>query len=152
MRVQAETAPKTPLGIKAFDEAAGVTGILNGTEPVIFVYHAVQGIIDADGTPTAQVRLRGWPYDTGPQDITFAPPMEKRSFATLKPPPWDVLKANDVVRRAEKSRSWWLRAMPRATITGTAAMSIRRTRSSRREFLISPALRYGRLPAAMNLR
>lgn len=97
--LQAEVEPRAPLGIKAFHAERGITGYLNGTEPVRLVYRKSEGIAYADGVPTAQVELTGWPYDSGPQDIAFAPSLKMRDWPSLRPPKWDVLTAKQVKYR-----------------------------------------------------
>jgi len=94
--IQADTIPRTPLGIKVFNADNGITGFIHGTEPVRLTYRKSDSTALADGTPTAKVTMRGWPYDEGPRGLTLAPPIKRRDFACLRPPSWDVLKAKDV--------------------------------------------------------
>jgi glycogen debranching enzyme len=101
--VYAEQIPKQPIGVKFFDETQGVTGFLRGQEPVHVVYVPARETVYVGGTPTAKVKLHGWPYDKGPQQIKLAAPITRTDFASLKPPSWDVLTAKDVLRKGEKS-------------------------------------------------
>ncbi|MBU1984415.1 hypothetical protein KJ815_08395 [bacterium] len=102
--LQAETEPASPISIKVFHPQNGITGVLRGTDPVRLVYRPDKEIAYADGTPTAKVKLTGWPYDEGPKDLTFAPPIRTRDFAALRPPPWDILKTEEVLLAPNKSR------------------------------------------------
>lgn len=96
VELQAEQAPKYPLPVKFFDVARGITGEINTTDPLRVVYRAKDGYMLVDGNPTAQLKLTGWPYDKGPQDLKFAPPIKKLDFASLKDPDWEILTGEDV--------------------------------------------------------
>lgn len=101
--LRAEREPPSEIGIKVFDETRGVTGFLRGTDPVHLVYVARDSIIYADGAATAQVRISGWPYDAGNRDLRFSRTITRRTFASLLPPPWDILTAQDVLRKAPRA-------------------------------------------------
>ncbi|MBK6765042.1 MAG: hypothetical protein IPG71_01670 [bacterium] len=94
--LQAVETPKYPLPVKFFSIDRGITGQINTTEPLHIVYRERDGYMLADGNPTAQLKLTGWPYDKGPKDIAFAPPIKKFDFASLRDPEWDVLTGKDV--------------------------------------------------------
>jgi glycogen debranching enzyme len=102
--LQAETEPRVPLGIKAFDPDQGITGYLNGTDPVHLVYRTHDGIAYADNVPTAKVTLKGWPYDAGARDLTLALPIKKRDFASLRPPSWDMLTAEQALHSSQSAK------------------------------------------------
>lgn len=95
--------PVVPIGIKAFDEHDGITGYLGKADTVHLVYRVKEGVAYADGAPAAKFRMKGWPYDKGNPAIKFAPPIKHEKFATLAPPPWDVLTAKEVIRRNESA-------------------------------------------------
>ncbi|NUO20056.1 hypothetical protein HUU59_11460 [bacterium] len=96
--LKAETAPKSPLPVKFFDVARGITGEINTTDPLHVVYRHKDGYMLVDGKPTAEYKLTGWPYDKGPQDLKFAPPIKKLDFASLKDPDWKILTGKDIHR------------------------------------------------------
>jgi glycogen debranching enzyme len=98
--VYAEQVPKQPIGVKFFDAEQGVTGYIRGQEPVHVVYIPARETVYVSGTPTAKVKLHGWPYDKGPQQIKLAAPITRTNFTSLKPPPWDVLTARDVFAKS----------------------------------------------------
>ena len=93
--------PAAPVGIKVFDEHNGITGYLNEADTIRFVYRQKEGIAYADGHPTAQLKMTGWPYDKGNQDIKLASPIKQQKFITLAPPPWDVLTAKEALDRTD---------------------------------------------------
>ncbi len=94
--VKALTTPQSPLPVKFFDVARGVTGEINTTDPLRVVYRRNDGYMLVDGKPTSQKILEGWPYDGGPNDLEFAPPITKLDFSSLKDPEWKVLKGKDI--------------------------------------------------------
>jgi len=96
IELQAKITPKYPLPVKFFDIARGITGEINTTDPLRVVYRKSDGYMLADGKPTAQFKLTGWPYDKGPKDLTFAPPIKKLDFASLKDPDWETLTGKDI--------------------------------------------------------
>lgn len=98
VELQAEREPPKPVGIKVFDAKRGITGLMRGAEPVRLVYRKSNETVYADGTPTAQVKMTGWPYDAGPRDLHLAEPVKPRDFAVLRPPPWDILTPSEALR------------------------------------------------------
>ena len=100
-----EQKPAHAIGIKVFDERSGITGYLNEADTIHFVYKKKEGIAYADGMPTAQLKMTGWPYDKGNPQIKLAPPIKHQKFATLAPPPWDVLTAKEALASNVKARN-----------------------------------------------
>jgi len=96
IELNAEQAPMRPLPVKFFDIARGITGEINTTDSLRVVYSKSNGYMLVDGKPTSQHTLTGWPYDKGPQDLSFAPPIKKLDFASLKDPEWVVLTGQDI--------------------------------------------------------
>ncbi|MCB9357814.1 MAG: hypothetical protein H6506_04040 [Calditrichaeota bacterium] len=95
IELQAQATPTRSVPVKFFDVMRGITGEINTTEPLRIVYRAKDGYMLADGKPTAQFKLAGWPYDQGPKDLAFAPPIKTLDFAALKDPEWEVLTGRD---------------------------------------------------------
>ncbi len=103
IELQAQTTPKYPLPVKFFDVARGISGQINTTDLLRVVYRKKDGYMLADGQPTAQHKLTGWPYDKGPQDLKFAPPIKKLDFASLQDPEWEILTGKDILCDIETS-------------------------------------------------
>lgn len=96
VEVTALETPKYALPVKFFDAARGITGEINTTDPVRVVYRKKDGYMLYNGQPTSQKMLTGWPYDKGPNDLAFAPPIKKLDFASLKDPDWKILTGKDI--------------------------------------------------------
>jgi glycogen debranching enzyme len=118
--LKAETVPSTPLAVKIFDADSGITGFLNGTDSVRLVYRVRERVAYADNVPTAKLTLRGWPYDSGPRDLTLAKPIKMRGWPALRPPSWDVLKSDEVLRPARNVKEIVSAADPQGDDNGGA--------------------------------
>jgi hypothetical protein len=91
-----EQKPAMPLPVKFFDIEKGITGLIKSDDPLHVVYRKKDGVCLADGVPTAQVKLTGWPYDKGPKELELAKPITRKDFVSLKDPAWDILTGRDI--------------------------------------------------------
>ncbi|MCC6477297.1 hypothetical protein IT157_09615 [bacterium] len=91
-----EQKPTTPLAVKFFDIEKGITGLIKTDDPLHVVYRKKDNVCLADGVPTAQVKLTGWPYDKGPKELELAKPITRTDFTSLKDPDWEILAGDDI--------------------------------------------------------